>query len=603
MKNGKNKVKAHGFGGSSGRQVAPSKVEIDALVDHFGKGQYEVAYALALAMTKNFPRYPFGWKALGAIHGQTGNLSESLLPMRKAAELMPRDAEAHCNLAVVLTDLGQTEEAEACCRRAIALNPNYAEAYCNLGVALNDLGRVEEAEACLCRAIALKPGYAEAYCNLGAVLNDLGRYAEAEANCRQAIALKPNYAEAYCNLSAILNSLDRADEARACCNRSITLKPNYAGAFTNLGNALVRLRQMEEAQACYRQAIALNPGNAEAHNNLGNAFRLLGRFREAEDCFRQALEHDTNHVGALINLGFLLIDEGRLAETKSCMDRGLARFSENKWPIVGVALIAYWLIGLDDEALVLIENYAEFVPRSRSIKFQPQQTFFFYVAKLIKHKRFHSELYEAGRGEEPLVVLGESHCLGLDNLRIAWSNDVRVSASCRFVSGIKMFHLARGLDTHYSILLSGKLNSLESGCHLLFTIGEIDCRPDEGIWKAFHKGKGPLEQLVDSTVDGYLNWLSKELAARPFLSVTLQGIPAPNYLSRERYSSTDKVGLLAMIRAVNLRIETVAHSRGWKYLDVYSATAGEDGMSNGKWHLDGHHLEPRFYAESRKWIR
>lgn len=605
MKNSKSKSKTNEyFAGGVGKPTAPRQAEVDALIDHFGKGRYEMAKALALAMTRNHPRSPFGWKALGAIYGQTGNLPESLLPMRKAVELMPRDAEAHCNLAVVLNDLGRPEEAEASCRRAIALNPGYAEAYCNLGVVLNGQGKVEEAEASLRRATALKPGYAEAHCNLAAVLTRLGRLEDAEANCRRAIALKPGYAEAHCNLAAVLNDLDRADEAVACCKQAISLKANYAEAYSNLGNALSHLRQMEEALACYRQAIELNPRNAEPRNNLGNAFKLQGCPREAETGFRQALELDSEHMESLINLGFLLMDQGRLTDAQSCLERGLSRFSGGKWPIAGVALTAYWLLGLESEARALIEQYAGFVPRSRAFKFHPQQTFFNYISSLLGHKFAHAELYEAGNGEVPLVVLGESHCLGLDNLRIAWVDGVRVSASCRFVSGVKMFHLGSASDKHYSMFLSGRLNSIEPSSHLLFTIGEIDCRPDEGIWKAFHQGKGPLPRLVESTVDGYLNWLSRELALHSFPSVTLQGIPAPNYLSREKYAATDKAGFLAMIREVNLGIEKGAHSRGWRYLDVYSATAGEAGMSNGKWHLDGHHLQPRFYCdEARKWIR
>jgi len=44
-------------------------------------------------------------------------------------------AEAHCNLGIILHDLGRLDEAEASYHMAKEINPDYALAHSNLGVA------------------------------------------------------------------------------------------------------------------------------------------------------------------------------------------------------------------------------------------------------------------------------------------------------------------------------------------------------------------------------------------------------------------------------------------------------------------------------------
>lgn len=260
----KSKKKIASCRATRGNHSTPSSIEINALVNNFNEGRYEIAKNFALTMTQSFPQHFIGWKALGAILIQIGNMQEALSPSLKAVELMPRDAEAHNNLGNVLRQLGRHEEALACCRQAIAIKPDFAEAHCNLGVELRELGRLEEAEASFRRAISFKPSYAEVHSNLGNTLRDLHRPEEAEVSYRQAIALKPGYAEAH----------------------------------NNLGNALRELDRLEEAEASYRHSLALKPGYAEAHYNLGNALSDLGRFEEAEASCRQAIKHKPDYMRA-----------------------------------------------------------------------------------------------------------------------------------------------------------------------------------------------------------------------------------------------------------------------------------------------------------------
>ena len=46
-----------------------------------------------------------------------------------------------------------------------------------------------------------------------------------------------------------------------------------------------------------------------------------------------------------------------------------------------------------------------------------------------------------------------------------------------------------------------------------------------------------------------------------------------------------------------------AHIRGWGFLDVYSPTVNKQGVGNKLWHLDGTHIVPKYYLNSKRWLR
>ena len=216
------------------KAAEPSQAQMCHLIENYQADRLAEAQALAVSLTQQFPKHPFGWKILGVVLKQMGRLDESLLPLQKSVQLSLQDAEAHTYLGVTLRALGRLDEAEENYRKAIALKPDYAEVHNNLGNALTELGKLAEAEVSLRQAMALKPDFAEAHYNLGNTLQELGRLYEAEAAYEQAIKLKPDYPKAHNNLGNTLQKLGRLDGAEASLRQAIALKPDYAEAHRNL---------------------------------------------------------------------------------------------------------------------------------------------------------------------------------------------------------------------------------------------------------------------------------------------------------------------------------------------------------------------------------
>jgi tetratricopeptide (TPR) repeat protein len=112
-----------------------------------------------------------------------------------------KDCRVFSNYGAFLNEIGKRKESELSCRKAIELNPNYAHAHCNLGNALRDLGKLKEAGFYYDKAIQLNPNLGVAYSNLGTILRDLGKLKEAEFYYLKAIQLNTDLSIAFFCLS------------------------------------------------------------------------------------------------------------------------------------------------------------------------------------------------------------------------------------------------------------------------------------------------------------------------------------------------------------------------------------------------------------------
>jgi tetratricopeptide (TPR) repeat protein len=262
------------------------------------------------------------WQVLGISLTRQGK--DSLQAQEMAAQLLPKDAGAHNNLANALGRLGRLDEAVTHYRRALQLRPDFAEAHNNLGHALLDLGQFDDAAASCRRAAELKPGYAEAHDALGSAQLALGRVDEALASYRRALEIEPHFAEAHNNLGNLWLELGRIDEALASYRRALKIDPNLAGAHNNLGNGLRSLGKLEDAAASYGRALEINPDFAEAHCNLGVTWRLQGNAAEARASCRRALEINPQSATALVALADSSGDTGHFAQAEALYKRAIA---------------------------------------------------------------------------------------------------------------------------------------------------------------------------------------------------------------------------------------------------------------------------------------
>jgi predicted O-linked N-acetylglucosamine transferase (SPINDLY family) len=120
--------------------------------------EFSAALPVARSLTERFPERGLGWKVLGALLGEKEQTQEAVAAMKTAIRLLPNDAEALTNLAVVTSNqLQQRAEAEALLRKAIDLDQGFQPAYIELGDVLVIQGRYGDAEHSYRQAIDMPP--------------------------------------------------------------------------------------------------------------------------------------------------------------------------------------------------------------------------------------------------------------------------------------------------------------------------------------------------------------------------------------------------------------------------------------------------------------
>jgi tetratricopeptide (TPR) repeat protein len=305
-----------------GRPGLLSPREIGALVALVDRDRLIEAEQMSRALLLHHPHEGMLWKVLSVALVRQGK--DALPALRRAAELMPMDAEAHCNLGAALHDRGQWTEALASLRRVLGMQPNHVEALVDAANALKALGRAEESVALYQRALQLHPGLEEALNNLGNAFLELRRYEEAAACYRNALRSRPNDAQILCNLGNAERQLGRTDEALSSTRQALALDPTLALAHNNLGLMLAASGRREQAAASYRQAVQLDPRYVDAHNNLGDVLRDLGQHREALTHYSKAVELDPSRAESHCNVGAVLFELRRIEEAVASYRRALA---------------------------------------------------------------------------------------------------------------------------------------------------------------------------------------------------------------------------------------------------------------------------------------
>ena len=160
---------------------------------------------------------------------------------------------------------------------ALAVTSENDFAHNNLAYLLVDRGELDDAISHFAAAARIRSYKTDRHYNLGSAFVEmnfadaLARKGESDAamvHYEQAIKLEPNNADAYYNRGNVLFSKGRIDEAIADLEKSLLIQPNHADAHTCLGNALLRQGSLKQAIAQYETALVLAPQDPHSRNNI-----------------------------------------------------------------------------------------------------------------------------------------------------------------------------------------------------------------------------------------------------------------------------------------------------------------------------------------------
>ena len=121
-----------------------------------------------------------------------GDIRGAVPPLRALVAVEPNNTDAHYNLGMALSDLGELETAQLHLLKVVHRDPDNVNALVALGVALHRTGDMNGARRRLEQAVARDPSNGYAHRNLAAALANVGVHAKAIEHFREAYRLLPH---------------------------------------------------------------------------------------------------------------------------------------------------------------------------------------------------------------------------------------------------------------------------------------------------------------------------------------------------------------------------------------------------------------------------
>jgi Flp pilus assembly protein TadD len=217
-------------------------------------------------------------EALATRHNYSAWIDTESLYRRMLA-YNPNSGRVHYNLAIVLGELGELDEASTHYQEAIRLltpdpaaprtaaieaqEAEVAKARNNLAALSTRRGRPEDALDQFARAVAQDPRNFRARSNYGAALARAGRFDEAVPQFQEALRIAPDFLPAYINMGRALFTQGRTEEAVSAMHHAARIEPRSLGAFMQLGEELAKLGRRETALVVYQEVLKIVPDHPE----------------------------------------------------------------------------------------------------------------------------------------------------------------------------------------------------------------------------------------------------------------------------------------------------------------------------------------------------
>jgi len=288
----------------------------------------------------------------------------------RATEIFPTDAEAYFQVAANAVELGRVDEAIEYYRRALNIEPNYARAHCGLAIALElhgdplDRARPDEASAHYTRALEIEPDYPEAHSGLARTLASQNRLEDAIWHFRQAIRAEPDMVQAHGGLGIALHMQGKLEEAIACYRKALQIDPEHVEAHSSLACALAEQGKLDEAINHYRRALKGRPDYDEVHYRLGRTLMMAAQFDDALEHFRRAAQLKPDWPEPLNGIAQILIvhpdpKSRDVGEAVRLAERAATLTEYNDHSVLDTLAAAYAAAGQRDQAVTTAQAAIE----------------------------------------------------------------------------------------------------------------------------------------------------------------------------------------------------------------------------------------------------
>lgn len=278
------------------------------------QGNVEHAIALYRRLLKGSPEHAGGSYNLALLLSQQGQHQEALTHHDAAVRQIPEEPWVWVNRGNSKAALRAFESAIADYDQALKLSPHHPDALINKGNALQELSLWSQALQCHEDALALRPEHDQGWLGKARSLVAMRHFEAGLTATDKLIELTPLQVKAWCLRGLCLNGLSQYKAALEAFDHALRLDDQHAQSWCGRGQALEAMDRPAEAEQAYRTAISLDKDYADAWINLGVCLQNVARYEEAAATLTHALELTPLDLWARWNLGLVLMQLGRMRE-------------------------------------------------------------------------------------------------------------------------------------------------------------------------------------------------------------------------------------------------------------------------------------------------
>jgi len=247
---------------------------------------------------------PFpAWLKLAQTYQRLNQSVQAIAAFREALKINPDDINCNYNLAKLLAETNQYDEAETVFQKLAVLNQRDAVTYYGQIMQMYDRARnYDKAVEAARKIVELNPKNEVALYNLAIMYDRLGRLEEAAQTLNETLTLKPDYTHAWFNLGIVYDKLKKHAEAVEAFKKYTALAPDDPSGWLNIGLEYMLLKDFEKALPNLEKSVSLNPNNAVAQYNLGITYINLKDNYSAREVLKVLQRLDQNLAGRLAKL-------------------------------------------------------------------------------------------------------------------------------------------------------------------------------------------------------------------------------------------------------------------------------------------------------------
>jgi Tfp pilus assembly protein PilF len=449
-------------------------------------------------------------------------------------------------------------------------------------------GERQQALASFSQLLQTQPKEADFYTSFASLLFDMGEIVAAEKMASTATTQQNITADTWLMCAKIYTKAGYTDPAITSFTEALKLDEKHQETCFEYGLFLKDKHDYVQAVKYFSE---VNTPTAKLY--LGLCYKYLGEDEKTQNTFLEIIKTDPLYAPVYSQYLNILVDAERFDDFMDLYDNTYIKKHEKTQAMailnIGKALILYLQNKMENINELLEISHFD-IPKLNIIserRYLLHMLIFRQCLRdLMKYKAKNPELYN-GEVKERIHVIGDSH-----TLFSAWLKVNGKEIAPRLVMGCKIWHLADKNDNAFRKSFEKIMSGLAKNTKVILSVGEIDCRDDEGFLPFFLKTPDiKTDEFVKKTVKNYITW-AKNIADKQPLNITICGVPAPN---GSTYAPNTPEGdlKLSIVKTINESLELFSKENNLGFITPYN---DENGWGKKEDFIDRFHLKPQVYV-------